>query len=218
MRPDRQRVQPLMSAMAIGDAAALFPFIELFGDSLAASVKFILRRIGRPEAARRQDDLDYLVQTAALVIFDRAKSWDPDRGALPWVWANRAIQAAIVKSLGQPSLERPDIEVSAEDQAPSAHPESDIDWYDLADRHGMVDVLLGALDHVATHRDSQVHLEYLAQRSLGDPSPANTVAAMFDLSPANVRQIDRRVRIKLGRLAVDDQSYAALRSLDWLAA
>ncbi len=63
-----------------------------------------------------------------------------------------------------------------------------------------------------------MHLEYQVQKALGDRSPANTVGVMFDLSPANVRQIDRRVRRKLSDLQANDSAYTALARLSWVEA
>ena len=92
------------------------------------------------------------------------------------------------------------------------------DLVDLAGEYHEVHQLLIALDAIASERDGQVHLEYQVQKALGDRSPANTVGAMFDLSPANVRQIDRRLRRKLSDLHANDSAYTALARLSWVEA
>lgn len=62
-----------------------------------------------------------------------------------------------------------------------------------------------------------MHTQYRIQRACGDPSPANTVAAEFQLEAANVRQIDTRMRRKLRALAESDPNFAEIGGLRWLA-
>ena len=92
------------------------------------------------------------------------------------------------------------------------------DLVDLAGDHVELAQLLSALTAVASERDAKVHLEYQAQKALGDRSPANTVGEMFGLSPSNVRQIDRRLRQRLSGLAESDPSFATLVRLSWVEA
>jgi hypothetical protein len=82
----------------------------------------------------------------------------------------------------------------------------------------MVALLLSAVGEIGNPRDQQVFVEYRLQLDLGDPSPSHVVARMFDLSPANVRQIYRRMRVRLGELVASDDRYAALEEVRWLAA
>ncbi|MDZ7731837.1 MAG: hypothetical protein U5R31_00850 [Acidimicrobiia bacterium] len=70
-------------------------------------------------------------------------------------------------------------------------------------------------DAAANERAARVHIEYQVQKRDGDPSPAHTVAAMLGLRPANVRQIDRRTRARLGELVTASERYRTLRRLDW---
>jgi len=216
--PQRAELLRLMAAMASGDRAALFPFVEIFGNVLAAMVRRTLADLGRNDVAKKPEDVDYLVQSAAFVIFDRSSSWRPDGGALPWVWAERAIRAEIVRWLGHPAVEwSGDIEV---DDLRAGLPiaSREVDLSSLAADHRLVALLLEAVKEVASERDRHVHLEYQIQKGLGDRSPATTVADIFGLSPANVRQIDRRVRQKLQDLIVSDRRFAALIGLRWWAA
>ncbi len=203
-----------MALMATGDHAALFPFITESGGELAGVVRRLLVALNRPDVARSHEDVDYLVQSAAFVLFDRAAAWDPS-GALPWTWAERAIRAEIVAWLGHPA-----VEWDGQAHSPPAREPVMVtpDIVDLAATHEVLQRLLLALDDVASERDAQVHLEYQVQKALGDRAPANTVADMFDLTPPNVRQIDRRVRQRLGELRANDSAYAVLARLSWVEA
>lgn len=212
--PNRTELARLMASMAAGDHAALFPFITEFGAQLAGTVRRLLVSLNRPDVARNREDVDYLVQSAAFVLFERSAAWDP-QGALPWTWAERAIRAEVVRWLGHPAVEW-DKHDHAGDQGEAVMVTPDL--VDLADDHHELHRLLIALDAIASERDAQVHLEYQVQKALGDRSPANTVAEMFDLSPANVRQIDRRIRLKLSELKANDSAYAPLARLSWVEA
>lgn len=214
--PDRALLARLMASMAAGDPAALFPFIEEFGDRLTATVRSMLAGLNRHDVARDREAVDYLMQSAAFVIFDRAPAWDPT-GALPWTWARRGIQAEIVSWLGHPSVELVDTDVDLR-RILGEHAAVDIDFDELAADHPLIRLLVEAVREIASPRDAEVHFQYQAQKSMGDPSPANTVGAMFHLSPANVRQIDRRVRRKLSALVASDASFAALVRVAWVEA
>ena len=71
------------------------------------------------------------------------------------------------------------------------------------ERYRQVEDLQVALQSVASERDRRVFLEVAVQEASGDPSPANTVAHMFGLRPAAVRQIKCRVRRRLLGYASD---------------
>ena len=101
---DRDEVARLMAQMAAGDPAAIFAFVAAFGGRLAGVVRRQLFAYGRRDMAADPHDIDFLVQSAALVLYDRAASWSPD-GALPWTWAERAIRAEVVAYLGHPTVE-----------------------------------------------------------------------------------------------------------------
>ena len=92
------------------------------------------------------------------------------------------------------------------------------DFVRLACRHPFVRLLLDTLREVASERDYEVVLEYVVQRSNGDPSPSHTVAREFRLSPDNVRQIFSRTRRKLLAAIDDDPSLVPLLEIWWLAA
>lgn len=218
---DRALLARLMAAMAAGDAAALFPFIDEFGDRLAGTVRSVLHSLGRADMARDPHNIDYLVQSAGLVIFDRASGWDPD-GALPWTWASRAIRSSVVSWLGHPSVELPDGNeltdaVSHRTEAGSAA-QADVDFDQMSTTDPGVALLVRAVRLVASERDAEVHLQFQTQKALGDRQPANTVAHMMGLSPANVRKINERVRAKLSQLAATDADFAGLARVAWVEA
>lgn len=186
----------LMNEMAGGSTDALFEFIDVFRDDLERVVAGILASLHRRDVTRRPDEVGSLAVSAALVIFNRAGSWRCD-GALPWIWAYRSIRAEVVAAIGHPTVEF-EPQVHASSAMVPVGEVADIDLRDLAERHSPIAAWLAAVEMVANERDQAVHVEYQVQKHLGDPSPANTVARIFDLTAANVRQIDRRVRQKLG--------------------
>lgn len=233
---DRDEVARLMAQMAAGDPAAVFALVASFGGRLAGVVRRQLFAFGRRDVAADPHEVDYLVQSAALVLFDRAASWSPD-GALPWTWAERAIRAEVVAYLGHPSVElEPDRLDAARGAAGSGAPadrpadgavgtraadrpgSAAVEFDDLVARIPTVALLDQAIGAVASERDRRVHLEYRIQKRSGDASPAHTVASEFGLSPENVRQIDSRVRRRLRALVATDPRFADLRDLRWLAA
>lgn len=185
----------LMKAMGTDDSAALFEFVELFHGEISATVRSILGSVGRRDVSRKRAEVDFLVLSAALVIFDRASTWEKG-GAAPWVWTYRAIRAEVVRWLGHPRVEYI-AEVHALAGQALTSRSSDVDLVALAAEHDEVAAWLADVRSVANERDQGVHLEYQMQKSLGDPSPAVTVGAQFGLKPANVRQIDARVRKRL---------------------
>jgi len=213
---DRALLARLMAAMAAGDRAALFPFIEEFGDRLAGMIRGELRSLHRIEVIRNDQDVDYLVQSAALVIYDRSKAWDPS-GALPWTWARLSIRAEIVGWLGHPSFELVESDLELRNDVGGGS-QADVDFDNLATEYPLVRLLVDGVRAVASPRNVEVHLQFQAQKSLGDPSPAHTVAAMFDLSPDNVRQINARVRRSLSKLAASDPTFTALSTVAWVEA
>lgn len=191
-----------MTRMANNDGDAVFELLEHYRTDLAKSVCSILNALGCRHLSRRRTDVDFLVQGAAIVLFDRAKGWRTD-GALPWVWAYPSIRAEVVCWLGHPSVEfDPQFHVATRCDTAST---IGIELRELAGEHRAIAGWIDAVEDVANERDQKVHLEYQMQKLLGDRSPANTVSAMFGLSAANVRQIDARVRRRIAaRLSGSD--------------
>jgi hypothetical protein len=242
---EREALAELMARMAAGDTLALFTFLDVHRSRLTAAVRRLLAPFGRTDVLRDPAQLDALVQSAALVIFDNAAAWDPT-GAMPWTWAERAIRAEIVAWIGHPSIELTDAEeqdrgcaVAGDGRRPTERstvwsldggagagvdlvvPQPDDGLDDLtrlAGRERTVALLLHAIVLVASERDVAVHIQYRVQKGLGDRSPAHTVAAEFGLQPDNVRQIDHRVRRKVRALIERNATFEPLRDLHWLAA
>ena len=185
----------LMRGMAERDSGALFHFVDEFRSDLTSTVRSILGSVGRSDVGARQSDVDFLVLSAALVLYDRAPRWQPG-GAPPWLWANRAIRGEIVTWLGHPRVEFVP-EWHALGVEPPMASGGDVNFDVLADSCGEVADWIADVKRVANERDQRIHIEYQTQKSLGDPSPANTVGAEFGLQPANIRQIDARVRRRL---------------------
>ena len=215
------RLVEIMTALAAGDRAACFMLLEEFGRSIRAAVLRHLRDFGvRPDA----ETLDELTVSAVLEIEGCAGAWRPDGGALPWVWASRRLRRMVSDHIGQhhDSLDADaDVGLPA---APSACPadtavdipEVDVLWA-LAAHRPDAQLLVQALEKVTSVRDRAILLAYEAYRSDGDPSPANTVAGQFAVSPANARQIVKRAKDRVRALASGEVEFAALRDIALLA-
>jgi hypothetical protein len=212
---DRALLEECMERMAVGDAAFLFTFARRFAPNVAGLVRRVLTEMGRRDVLADADEVDALVLDACHVVFERAPGWRPG-GALPWNWAERAIRAEVARRVGHrtvPALE--------EDTPSEPSPEGALgvdDFHALAQRHPTVALLADVIRRVGSERDQQIFVEYRLQRELGDPSPSHVVAREFGVSPANVRQIDLRMRRKLAALVDASPDYAALRDIRWIAA
>lgn len=214
MTIDPEVLRQDMEALA-ADPARVVPFVAAYGDRLAHVARHHLGELGRRDLAGDRDELQGLVWEIALVIQDNAAGWRPG-GALPWTWAYRAIRSHVAAAIGHARAET-DVDDLPDRAAPPAIPAAEVDFDALADGHTALGLLRQALGEVrATDVQRRVHLEYRLQKAMGDPSPSKTVGALFDLSPANVRQIDRRVRTALTEVVVADPRYRPLRAIPWL--
>jgi hypothetical protein len=75
-----------------------------------------------------------------------------------------------------------------------------------------------ALDRAAVSpTDRELTLQYAAEQGSGNRSPATTVAAMFDLRDAAVRQRVHRSKRRLRAVAASEQRFAPLADLPLLA-
>lgn len=196
---ERGRLAELMGNMARGDTDAMALLVDEYRSHLAGSVGSIVKSLGRSDLLRDRADMDYLVWSAALVLFERAARWDPS-GARPWVWAYRSIRAEVVAWMGHPTVPfdpQFHVRASCDNEGPVDVGSVDVDLGALAADNERIARWIDAVEDVANERDRRVHLEYQTQKHLGDHSPANTVSDMLGLSPSNVRQIDRRVRRRL---------------------
>jgi hypothetical protein len=213
-----QRLRVVMAAMAAGDRGATFDLYAEFGGPIGATVRRLLRRLGVDTVPR--EELDGLVIDACLELQGCAESWDPDGGAVPWVWAERRLLAVVSRWVGQHAdaiddkHEVIDIVVTSSG-APSAEP-SPLELLARLD-DPTCRLLREALASIASVRDQTILLEVGLQRSLGDTSPAVTIGPHVGLRPDAVRQVLRRLRQRLSALAAAEPRYAPLVDLELLA-
>lgn len=210
----------MMAGMAAGDAAFLFAFIEAFGPKVRWVVRSILEGMGRHDIVRHAAELDGLTLDACDVIFRRAGGWKPG-GAAPWNWAFKAIRAEVARVIGHRVVELGTDEDRDGEVGFHGSVVSDLAGDDLAvliRRHPRVGMLDRAIRSVGSDRDQHIYWEYRLQQGFGDPSPAHTVGARFDVNPDNVRQICRRHGQKVWKVIETDPSFADLRDHGWFAA
>jgi hypothetical protein len=218
---DRDRLREVMAAMADGDAAMLVAFVGEFGPPVRNLVRRTIFSFGRRDLLTDEADVTDLVTTATLEIFDRAAAWDPD-GAPPWVWAERAIRAALAERAGHALADVSPDELHEQPVQLTLSRALDGDarrvLVRIAELEPRATMWWNAVGTVTNDRNRNIYFEYELQKALGDRSPANTVAEMFGLTPANVRQIARRVRVRLTERIRNDAELAPLRDLRWFAA
>jgi hypothetical protein len=219
----RADVADLMARMAAGDQAAVFCLVERHGTRLAGAVRAMARRRGVEWLHR--EDLDDLVVDAAMALLDVAEAWDPAGGALPWVWARHRLEAVVDRFVGQ-HHDSLDAERAASlerlmPEAPPPGPGCEPDVLDLLAHLGsgseLATVVRDALAQVGSRRDQRLLLEVRLQESLGDRSPAATVAPRYGMQPAAVRQQVRRMKHRLRRLAASEARFAPLADLPLVA-
>lgn len=206
----------IMAHLAAGDVAWVYTLKAHHGTRIAAAVRRVLGELGQARVARDADEVDDIVDEVCFdVLFEKAASWRPDGGALPWVWAEKAIRSLIVARVGH---RRADVDeetlaaLPAPTPPPGPGPTGDV-WADTCRSDAGLALLDRAVTAVTNERDRVVFVEYLVQKSLDDPSPSDTVAGIVELSSANVRKINERVRRRLTRLIDEDPMYTSLRGL-----
>lgn len=213
-----QRLRVVMAAMAAGDKGSTFDLYAEFGGPIRATVRRLLRRLGIESAPA--EDLDGLVIDACLELQGCAEAWDPEGGALPWVWAERRLLAVVSRWVGQHADTLEDRgEVVERMVAATIGASSEPSTVELLAGldHPTCQLLSEALAAVASDRDRTILLEVGLQRSLGDASPAVTIGPSVGLRPDAVRQVLRRVRVRLSALAESEPRYAPLIDLALLA-
>jgi DNA-directed RNA polymerase specialized sigma24 family protein len=211
----------IMGQLADGDETAAFALYERFGDKVGGTVRAVLRT---RRLALVRDEVDGLVLEACLAIAAVAKAWSPDGGALPWVYARRRIENCVDRLAGQYALSLDTVGLDAlEDVAP---PASAVDgerplvdaFADLVAVDDRCRLLHDALDRArVTSTDRELTLRYAVEQGSGNRSPATTVAAMFDLRDAAVRQRVHRSKSRLRAVAASEQRFAPLADLPLLA-
>jgi hypothetical protein len=218
-----EQLTTVMSRLAAGDRAAIFTLYAHFGGIIAGVLRRELSRLGRYGVPA--DDLDGLVIDACLEVASLARSWDPARGAAPWTWAQRRLTRLASGYVGIHADPLPEGISSWLDggsgvagrgsSRPDPEPVSLLER--LAARHPQCRLLLDALDRVSTPRNREILLEVRLQASLGDPAPAVTVGRSFGLRPDAVRQVVKRTRDAIGRLAAEEPRFAALAAIPLVA-
>ena len=204
-----QRLRAVMAAMAAGDRGATFDLYAEFGGPIGATIRRLLRRLGVESVprggARRPGDRCLPGGLQAC-----AESWDPEGGAVPWVWAERRLLVVVSRYVGQ-------------------HADA------IDDRHEVIDLVVTssgapavgraaralarlddptcrllreALATVASVREQTILLEVVYSAALGDTSPAVTIGPHVGLRPDAVRQVLRRLRQRLATLAAAEPRYA----------
>lgn len=220
----------VMAQLADGDETAAFALYERFGDKVGGTVRAVLRSRG---LALVRDEVDGLVLEACLAIAAVASAWSPDGGALPWVYARRRIENCVDRVVGQYTVPLDDYlravengEVTSGPFASQPGPEAT-----MVDERPLVEALAGmapgddrcrllhdALDRAAVSAtDRELTLQYAAEQRSGNRSPATTLAAMFDLRDAAVRQRVHRSKRRLRAVAAAEQRFASLADLPLLA-
>jgi hypothetical protein len=216
-----EQLVTVMSRLAAGDRAAIFTLYAQFGGLIAGVLRRELSRLGRYRVPA--DDLDGLVIDACLEVASLARSWDPARGAAPWTWAQRRLTRLASGYVGIHADPLPEgISTwldggagAAGSSRPDPEPVGMLER--LAARHPQCRLLLDALDRVSTPRNREILLEVRLQASLGDPAPAVTVGRCFGLRPDAVRQVVKRTRDAIGRLAAEEPRFAALAAIPLVA-
>ncbi|MFV2038851.1 MAG: hypothetical protein ACC660_01255 [Acidimicrobiales bacterium] len=219
MEPEKRALlEQHMEAMARGDGAFLVSFLKHFGNEIERVVGGIVGGMGRRDILSDRDEIEGLVVDVAFIIFDTAANWSAD-GALPWVYARRAIEAHISTAVGHArggSVE--DLESEVSDAPNPGVVDLGVEYLVLLSHSDpRIRLALDALAEAAPERCGTVFLEYQLQRLARDPSPSHTVAMLSGLSRANVRQIKCRVRRNLQPVLAQAR-YAAIAELPLLVA
>lgn len=207
-----------MARLAAGDEGAAIALYREFGGAIRAAVARRARQVGAYHLSR--EDIESMALDFCFELARRAGAWDPDGGALPWVWAVRLLCAVVDRYVGQYCVPLGEHH-EPEDPTPTDTSSEDADAIQLLDRlarrDGLCALLRAALERVATPRDRAIFLEHAGCRAGGDPSPSHTVGGLFDLAPPAVRKVVERVRKRLWALAADEPEFAPLAELPLLA-
>ena len=169
------------------------------------------------------EDLDGLVIDACLEVASVARSWDPGKGAAPWTWALRRLIRLASDYVGFHADPLPADLVYRPDGSAGEGLSSTDDTEAVAVLERLAVLrrdcrqLLDALARVSTPRNRDILLEVRLQASLGDPAPAVTVGRSFGLRPEAVRQVVKRTRDAVGRLAAEEPHFAQLAAIPLVA-
>jgi hypothetical protein len=216
-----ERLVEVMARMASGDGAAVFTFHQEFGAIIGAVLR---RHLGDMGVHRVQpEELNELIVDGCLALFDVAPAWDPTAGALPWNWAERRLRHLVAGHIGIHADSLDDGVIQLEDGVdeqvrPLGGDPEELDVLaGLAALDSHCALLREAFDREVSPRDRSLVLEVKVQASLGDPSPAVTVAERHGMRPDAVRQAVKRALDKLRDLARREERFAPLADLALLA-
>jgi hypothetical protein len=214
---ERLRLAEVMAAIAGGDPAAVFALVAEFDGQIRAAARRAGQRMG---VELTREDLDELVVEVALALAEVAGSWRPDGGALPWVWAERRVTQAVSRHIGQhhDELDEEHLGRGLLEDGPDGVQAHEVGVREVL--AGADDPSLRALERLSEligwHK-AEIWLEYRCQRAAGDPSPAETLSELYDISPASVRQIVHRAKVAAKRLVAEDPALSVLADSELVA-
>lgn len=202
----RERLRDVMAAMAVGDTAMVFSLVNEFGDELEKAARYHVRSL---DLRVGDDDIKALVNEFAMALFDAGGAWRADGGALPWVWASRRLRQIVIDQLLPPTFMEDVLGSGVElgdETGEGSRPlgeNDDTEWSGILAELAVVNVDARRVwEECKNHnpRNVEVFISYRIQQAQGDPAPSETVAEQFGLTPANVRQIAKRMGDRLGDL------------------
>lgn len=212
-------VEAIMARLVEGDTAAVFTLAEHHGHRIAGVIRRQLRRCGLDTIA--PEELQSLVLDACIELREVAAAWKPG-GALPWWWAEGRIRSLVNGWVGVHADSLDDRWGDADDEAPEAAPSFEesvaATFARLVDEVPLVGLVAEAaaaarLDEVALF----CLLDYRIQQDQGDPSPANTLATRYGVTPEALRQRICRNRRRLRDVVANDPRFSALADFELVA-
>lgn len=213
----------VMARLVAGDPQAMLDLLEVAWAPVRGIMDRTLRDAGFPAGAELLDDATL---NGVLDLLEHPGGWRADGGAKPWNWAALRLRRVAFEVLGQVADELPEEDgggtaddrpgrwqrTAAIDTAPPVD-ELPVEGRELSTferlRHtaglplgidaALARRIVDGLLEVASERHAEAWLEVYLEKCNGNTEAAVTVSTLLDLTPANVRQIDRRVTGRLTR-------------------
>ena len=214
----RRSVVELMARIVAGDTPAVFELATRHHTRIAA----VLRRHLRAAGVHHIDEteLDGLVIDSCHELAAVAAAWRPD-GALPWHWATARLRNLVHGWIGvySDALDDHAFHV-ADDAVVAASREDSLDatFQRLVDEIPIVGELAAAAEVARVDEAALLcALDYLIHRDQGDPSPSQTLAPRYGLTPVALRQRVSRTRRRLRVVIESDERFAGLVDLPIVA-